>query len=257
MAIRHKHRSSTCWHAPFFFDVEQVLSDQLFERVSTVLKSHGLGHFSDLSSPEQITLLEEAHRDIMSENNKVSCPEWRGLLIRSRAHLRYPQPECGAFEGNSSAVWNQPPRWPCSFKVFYMSKRLGSIKGLEGSGHFFRYMPVRSTLPSRVQRGDSGSLIWTALYALRRCTRHSSRSSASPWTQRSPRKPGKTKDRPSGVPSWLSNGALFARGKFKHCVPHGGGRFLHQNGVRFSPGAFSSTALQGITKHSASPRHEH
>ncbi|CAB1117541.1 unnamed protein product [Ectocarpus sp. CCAP 1310/34] len=49
----------------------EVLSDQLFERVSTVLKSHGLGHFSDLSSPEQITLLEEAHRDIMSENNKV------------------------------------------------------------------------------------------------------------------------------------------------------------------------------------------
>ncbi|CAM9529349.1 unnamed protein product, partial [Ectocarpus sp. 12 AP-2014] len=49
----------------------EILSDQLFERVSTVLKSHGLGHFSDLSSPEQITLLEEAHRDIMSENNKV------------------------------------------------------------------------------------------------------------------------------------------------------------------------------------------
>ncbi|CAM9546561.1 unnamed protein product, partial [Hapterophycus canaliculatus] len=49
----------------------EVLSDQVYARVSTILKSHGLGHFSDLSSPEQITLLEEAHRDIMSEDNKV------------------------------------------------------------------------------------------------------------------------------------------------------------------------------------------
>lgn len=36
-----------------------------------MLESHGLGHFSDLSSAEQITLLEEAHRDISSEDNKV------------------------------------------------------------------------------------------------------------------------------------------------------------------------------------------
>lgn len=50
----------------------QVLSDQLYERVSIVLRSHGLGHFSDLSSAEQITLLEEAHREIVSENNKAS-----------------------------------------------------------------------------------------------------------------------------------------------------------------------------------------
>eukprot|EP00752_Nemacystus_decipiens_P010548 g9393.t1 len=48
----------------------EVLSDQLYERVSTVLESHGLGHFSDLSAAEQITLLEEAHRDISSEDNK-------------------------------------------------------------------------------------------------------------------------------------------------------------------------------------------
>lgn len=49
----------------------QVLSDQLYERVSITLKSHGLGHFSDLSSAEQITLLEGAHREIMSGDNKV------------------------------------------------------------------------------------------------------------------------------------------------------------------------------------------
>ncbi|CAN0365258.1 unnamed protein product, partial [Pylaiella littoralis] len=49
----------------------EVLSDQLYDRVSIVLKSHGLGHFSDLCSAEQVTLLEEAHREIMSEDNKV------------------------------------------------------------------------------------------------------------------------------------------------------------------------------------------
>lgn len=48
------------------------MSDQLYERVSSVLRSHGLGHFSDLSSAEQITLLEEAHREIASEDNKAS-----------------------------------------------------------------------------------------------------------------------------------------------------------------------------------------
>lgn len=51
----------------------QVLSNLLYERVSVVLKSHGLGHFSDLCSAEQVTLLEEAHREIMSEDNKVGC----------------------------------------------------------------------------------------------------------------------------------------------------------------------------------------
>lgn len=59
----------------------QVLSDQLYERVSTVLESHGLGHFSDLSSAEQITLLDEAHRDISSENNKVRVSDRLSLLL--------------------------------------------------------------------------------------------------------------------------------------------------------------------------------
>lgn len=49
----------------------QVLSDQLYEQISAALKSHGLGHFSDLSSSEQVTLLEEAYREIMAEDNKV------------------------------------------------------------------------------------------------------------------------------------------------------------------------------------------
>lgn len=60
----------------------QVLSDQLYEQVSTVLESHGLRHFSDLSSAEQITLLEEAHRDISSEDNKVSTSSSSSRVVR-------------------------------------------------------------------------------------------------------------------------------------------------------------------------------
>lgn len=66
--LHHIHteiKSTPCWLH------HQVLSDQLYERVSIVLKSHGLGHFSDLCSAEQVTLLEEAHREILCEDNKV------------------------------------------------------------------------------------------------------------------------------------------------------------------------------------------
>lgn len=61
----------------------QVLSDQLYDRVSIVLKSHGLGHFSDLCSAEQVTLLEEAHREIMSEDNKVGAAASLRRLARN------------------------------------------------------------------------------------------------------------------------------------------------------------------------------
>lgn len=36
-----------------------------------MLESHGLGHFSDLCEAEQITLLDEAHRELISEESNV------------------------------------------------------------------------------------------------------------------------------------------------------------------------------------------
>lgn len=73
-----------------------MLSDQLYERLETVLKAHGLGHFSDQSEAEQITLLEEAHRELMLEENTVSgllvntLDQWtlRGLRVGSFAFAR-------------------------------------------------------------------------------------------------------------------------------------------------------------------------
>ncbi len=62
----------------------QVLTDHIYKRVSTLLESHGLGHFSDLSSAEQITLLEEAHREISSEDNKVNCLLFGAVKHRSQ-----------------------------------------------------------------------------------------------------------------------------------------------------------------------------
>lgn len=49
----------------------QVLSDQVFERLSSVLESNSLGHFSGLPSAEQIVLVEQAYRELMAEDNEA------------------------------------------------------------------------------------------------------------------------------------------------------------------------------------------
>ncbi|CAM9327817.1 unnamed protein product, partial [Choristocarpus tenellus] len=49
----------------------EVLSNNLYHRIEMILKSHGLGHFSDLQSAEQVALLEEAQREMMLAGSDV------------------------------------------------------------------------------------------------------------------------------------------------------------------------------------------
>ncbi|CAM9674037.1 unnamed protein product, partial [Discosporangium mesarthrocarpum] len=60
--VRHELDHSPAW---------EVLSDNLYERVEVILDAHGLGHFSDLRPAEQVILLEEAQRKMVSDGNKV------------------------------------------------------------------------------------------------------------------------------------------------------------------------------------------
>ncbi|CAM9748338.1 unnamed protein product, partial [Sphacelaria rigidula] len=87
----------------------EVLSDQLYDRVEVVLKSHGLGHFSDLCEAEQTTLLEEAHRALIAEDNPVyqafEAHISKSMDAEIAKEARVSQNEHGARDGTDEALY--------------------------------------------------------------------------------------------------------------------------------------------------------